>query len=178
MTVMSARRISQTIQKQQDSDQKRKKLTSRERKLFKLLLEGKTLTEAAPRAGYSALNPSQSGHQALKNIAQKAPDLFSRHGLDDDAFIEKHLLPALNAMEVKAFRSEEGIIYSKPLVAWGPRVATNRLVAEMKGLIVREQERPKEGIRVVIINQANRPPRPVKQAIEIPGLIAKEDARS
>jgi len=151
-----------------------KPLTRREKVLFKLLLEGKSLTEAAPLAGYSPLNPGQSGYQALENIKRKAPNLFERHGLDDDTFIEKHLIPALEATEVKAHYSADlgRFVYSKPLVAWGPRVVTNRLVAEMKGLIVKEQKTPERQIRVICINQTNRPPRPINtQPIpQIPGL--------
>ncbi|MGB6718110.1 MAG: hypothetical protein WBE47_14270 [Candidatus Acidiferrales bacterium] len=33
----------------------------------------------------------------LKNIGNRAPDLFSELGLDDDSFIEKYIIPALNA---------------------------------------------------------------------------------
>ena len=106
----------------------------------------------------------------MENIKEKAPDLFSRHGLDDDSFIDKYILPELNAMEVKAQLHEGEWRYSEPLVAHGPRTATNRLVAEMKGMLVKEQDTPNSGVRVIIINQAHRPPR---QQITVPRLPAQ-----
>lgn len=158
-----------------------KRLTRREKTLFEGLARGMTITDAARGAGYSQKWPGQAGHQALENIKQKDPGLFERHGLDDDSFIEKHLKPALNATEVKVARIGDGtkrnpyrFIYSKPLPALGIRMQATRLVAEMKGLIVKEQDTPGAQIRVVVINQANRPPRitntqPIPQ---IPGLPA------
>lgn len=152
---------------------KPKKLTRREQALFKGMLEGKTITEAARDAGYSPDYAAQAGSRAVQQIKAKAPDLFSRHGLDSDTFVEKCILPALRAQEVKVFRTEDKIIYSKPLVAWGPRVATNRLVAEMMGLVLKEQEDNRSQIRVVVINQAHRPPRaPIVPIPQIPGLPA------
>lgn len=52
-------------------------------------ISGKSLTVRAVEAGYSGKNPAQSGHQAMENIKAKAPELFGRHGRDDDTFIEK-----------------------------------------------------------------------------------------
>lgn len=149
-------------------------LTNRERKLFELVAKGKTITDAALEAGYSEKFPGQAGSRAFANIKEKAPGLFDRHGLDDDAFVEKCIKPALFATEVKVFRSEDEIVYSKPLIAWGPRVSMNRLVAEMKGLVVKEQDTPGAQIRVVVINQANRPPRIIntQPIAQVPGLGA------
>ena len=131
---------------------KKKRLTARERRLFKALAEGKTQKEAAIEAGYA--HPRQAATQAIERIKEKAPDLFARHGLDDDSFIDKHLLPALNATEVKTrFDDKTGWQYSDPLIAWGPRTQTNALVARMKGMIVESREAPTTnvGIKVVIV---------------------------
>lgn len=96
----------------------------------------------------------------MQTIEKKAPDLFARHGLDDDSFINKYLLPALNAKETRVFNADGQIIYSKPLVAWGPRVEMNKLVARMKGMI-REDNAPQTSVKVVVINAEHRPPREV-----------------
>jgi hypothetical protein len=136
-----------------------------------LVLSGKTLTEAAPLAGYSGKWAGQSGHQAMVNIKEKIPDLFARHGLDDDSFIEKHVIPALNATETKAHFVDGKWRYSRAMAAVSARNQANRLVAEMKGMIVGEQDKPLQGIKVVVINQAHRPPRDAQRtAIDIPGL--------
>ena len=151
----------------------RKKLTHRERKLLEGVAAGKTQTKAAQDAGYA--HPMQSGSRAMNNIRDKAPDLLARHGLDDDTFVEKCLLPLTKATETKVFKIGSGeesdpyrILYSKPLVAWGPRARAAELIANMKGLLVKEQETPGQQIRVVIVNAANRPPR--REAIEIPSV--------
>lgn len=82
----------------------------------------------------------QTGWAAVQNIKAKAPDLFGRHGLDDDTFIDKHILPTLNATETKAQLYEGKWKYSKPLAALSIRMQATRLVAEMKGLVLKEQE--------------------------------------
>ena len=137
---------------------KRKSLTARERRLFKALTEGKTQTEAAIEAGYA--HPGQAGHRAVQNIKEKAPDLFARHGLDDDAFVEKCLIPALNANETKFFAHEGVVRDQRDVIAWGPRTATNALVARMKGLIMDNREPSDSGkptIQVVVVNGVIRP---------------------
>lgn len=152
-----------------------KPLTRREQALFEGVAKGMSITDAARAAGYSQKWPGQAGCQALRNIQQKAPDLFERHGLDDDSFIKNHILPALNATEIKTSQYRGRFIYSKPLEAWGPRMAAIRLVAEMKGLIVRKREAPDQQIRVLLVDRANLPkPRVINtQPIpQIPGLAA------
>src|SRR5271167_3091354 len=67
---------------------------------------GTTITEAARRAGYSGKNLAQSGHQALKAIKMKAPEVMARAGLSLETVIRKHLDPLLNATETKFFQSD------------------------------------------------------------------------
>lgn len=109
----------------------------------------------------------------MRQIEKKAPDLgdlFARHGLDDDSFVQNCLIPALNATEVKAQyvhgdgkKQKAGFVYSAPMIAWTPRTTTNALVARMKGLIKEEAPPAPGGIKVVIVNANNRPePRNVK----------------
>jgi hypothetical protein len=67
-------------------------------------------------------------------------------------------LPALSATERKVFHAGKKVIYSKPMIAWGPRTQTNRLVAEMMGLIVKEQDTPRTPVRILVMDSNNRPP--------------------
>ena len=83
---------------------KQKQLTHREQGFVRNLIKGKSLTQSAIAAGYSDRHPGQSGWQALKNIQLKVPELLNQHGLTDEALIEKHLKPLLNATEVKHFQ--------------------------------------------------------------------------
>ena len=66
----------------------------------------------------------------------------------------------LSATEIKAVFYKDKFNYSNSLIAWGPRVQMIALIAEMKGLIKEEQENAPPGVKVVIIDAKNRPPRP------------------
>ncbi len=119
-------------------------LSEREFKLFRAVTEGRTLAQAAEEAGYSMRNPTQSGYDALKNIKRKIADVMDENGLSVDELIKSYLKPMMNATEVKVFKAngvlfqeeekdkdgnitqerimqDGGVIYSDPLVAWGPR---------------------------------------------------------
>src|SRR3954447_22200166 len=85
---------------------KQKRLTYKEQAFVRNLVNGKSLTQSALDAGYSDKHPGQSGWQALKNIQLKMPELFDRYGLTDEALIEKHLKPLLEATETKYFQSK------------------------------------------------------------------------
>jgi hypothetical protein len=154
-----------------------KRLTRRERTLFAGVASGLTITEAAVRAGYTTKCPAQAGSQALKNIAAKLPDLFERHGLSDDDFVEKHLLPTMNATEVRVLLHRGKIRYSKPLIAWGPRVQMISLIVKMKGTVKEEQENSAPSFKVVVINAAHRPERPAVSITipRFPGIAAPEE---
>lgn len=152
-----------------------RKLTVREKKLFLGLKEGKTKKQAALDAGYSSQSPSTSATRAMKQIEQKVPSLFERHGLDDDSFVKKCILPAANATERKVHFHEGKFHYSAPLIAWTPRTTTNRLIAEMKGMVKQEAENTMTGV-TVIINAANRPPRPAPE--ELPPANSNGDKAS
>src|ERR1700674_999418 len=83
-----------------------KQLTPRQVAFASNVLEGRTLTEAARRAGYSDKNLAQSGHQALKAIRLKLPELMDELGLTERTLIEKHLVPLLSATITKFFQHE------------------------------------------------------------------------
>lgn len=82
---------------------KRPSLNSRQTTLVKELAKGKTLKDAGIAAGYSEKTARQGAHQALEGIRAKMPEVLDRHGLTDDALINKYLLPLLNAKTTKHF---------------------------------------------------------------------------
>jgi hypothetical protein len=67
-------------------------------------------------------------------------------------------LPALNATEKKVFHTGNKIVYSKPMVNWTARTTTNRLVAEIKGMLVNEQDAPRSPVRILVIDPNTQPP--------------------
>jgi hypothetical protein len=115
-------------------------LTYRERMLIKSLSQGMSVTRAALKAGYSDQNPGQSGYQALKAIREKAPELLDIHGLTDDVLIEKHLKPMLSATRTAFVKHKGKVTHEREVVAWGPRIASLKLVFRIRGMYKSEQE--------------------------------------
>ena len=136
---------------------KKRRLTQREKKLLLCLSKGMTFREAGIKAGYTANSPAQSAHNSLRNIEKKAPDLFERHGLGDDAFIKLHLLPALRAKETKFFAHEGVVKDQREVIAWGPRTAMIALTARLKGMISDSGEGGNTSIKILLINGQHRP---------------------
>ena len=64
----------------------------------------RSVAEAAVKAGYSAKNARQSGHQALKAIRGRVPDLMERLGLSEEHLIDKHLRRHLKAKKTVFYR--------------------------------------------------------------------------
>ena len=136
---------------------KHRTLTRRERAFLKHRAAGLTLEKAAIASDYSPNYAQQAGSQAMERIREKAPELFTRVGLDDESYILKHILPLLEATEVKVFMYNGKLIYSKPLAALTIRARMVELIAELKGMKVKEQEKPRSGIKVLVLNGAHRP---------------------
>lgn len=76
-------------------------LTLKQSRFAKALTEQRTKKEAALLAGYSPLNPSQAAYQALKGIKKVTPEVMDEVGLSVKTLIQRHLVPMLNATEVK-----------------------------------------------------------------------------
>lgn len=51
-------------------------VTDKQKAFVKGLADGKNVRDAALAAGYSPKNPDQSGHQALKAIQKRAPEIY------------------------------------------------------------------------------------------------------
>ena len=87
-------------------------------------------------------------------------EVYEAFGLTKTAFIQKYLVPALDATEVKAYLYEGRFIYSKPLTAWGPRLRTIDLVFQLAGAYSMARENSGAPIKGVYVNVNHRPPRP------------------
>lgn len=97
------------------------------------IVKGMTITDAALKAGYSDKNPAQSGHQALRQIKEKMPNVLDRHGLTDDALIKKYLIPALEANETEFAKFQGQIMDSRDVVAWDARLRALDMTFSLKG---------------------------------------------
>ena len=114
-------------------------LTPRQVLFVKELLKGRTQAQAGRVCGFTEKDIAHKSWQFLQGIKRKAPDIMNSFGLTQEALIERHLTPMLDATEVKVFKTKgteivtdeetgerrviegEEIIYSKPLVAWETR---------------------------------------------------------
>jgi hypothetical protein len=133
---------------------KQKQLTNKERALVRALLGGSGLTQAALDAGYSSKNPGQSGWQALQNIHLKLPELLDRHGLSDEALIEKHLNPLLNATEIKYFQYNGEVTDSRRVPDHATRLKALDMAFRLKGsysVPIVEDTKPKT-VQVIVVD--------------------------
>ena len=149
--------------------------------MVKALAKGKAIGKAAIEAGYSPKNPTASGNQAIDAIRQAAPELLARHGLNDDALIQKHLIPLMNAEQTKFFSLPVGRgktrtlqIHKRNTVDWNARRDGLDIAMKIRGLYVREAENKGPEFTVIVINAENRPDwakmRAAQKTIDVPGL--------
>jgi hypothetical protein len=133
---------------------RQKGLTAKERALVRNLAKGKNLTQSALAAGYSGRCPGQSGWQALQNIRLKMPDLLDRHGLTDNALIEKHLKPLLGATETKFFQSKGNVTETRRVPAHRVRINALDMAFRLKGSYKAPADEPGGNELVQVIVQA------------------------
>jgi hypothetical protein len=151
----------------------KKSLKPRQRKFIQAVIAGGTLKDAALAAGYNKNAPGQAGSQALRHIAANGSgtDLLDREGLSDRALVTM-LKKLLDATETKFFQ-QEGKVTERVIVSDN---TTRRFALEMafriKGLFKAEAEAQATGVKVILIDRANRPPR--APAINIPTLQIEE----
>jgi phage terminase small subunit len=148
----------------------KKKLTQKERKLVKNIARGMPQAEAAIEAGYSEKNPSQSAYQAMQTIARRMPEVMEKLGLTDEALIERHLLPLLDATETKffSFRRQttkkrkkilEQVIEERQVEALGTRAVALDMAFKLKGSYAPKQIDfdPDDPIPVTVIDVSDIP---------------------
>jgi hypothetical protein len=120
-------------------------LTAKQKKLIKAMIKAETFTEAAEIAGYS---DRSNAHHALTNIQEKMPELLDRMGLTDEAMVEQHLKPGLNAMETKFFADKGIVLQQKNVIAWGERRGYLDMFWKLKGKYARDQQDPPGGTTI------------------------------
>jgi hypothetical protein len=144
------------------SEKKRNKPTPRQMKLVEERAKGKSYSEAAIAAGYSAKNARQSGYQAMQQLRGRVPDLLDTYGLSEEVLIDKYLRPLLDAEETKFFNEGKTRIN---VAALSIRHAALRTAFELHGSYAPRD--PKEaaqfGVRVVVMDG----PRPHKMLDDI-----------
>jgi phage terminase small subunit len=79
----------------------KKMLTLKQARFSAALMKARTKREAAIIAGYSRKNIDQSANQAYNAILTKAPEAMGQAGLIAPGNHERHLVPLLQATEVK-----------------------------------------------------------------------------
>jgi hypothetical protein len=138
---------------------KHKLPNARQQALLKNLAKGMTKTEAAVAAGYSKKFASQGAHQALKQIAKTWPETLDKVCGTPESVIEKYILPLMNATARKAFNHNGKVIYSKPMVSWGPRTSGLDIYCRIVGAY-RDERKPEQRPVQVIINTNVKLPDP------------------
>jgi hypothetical protein len=141
-------------------DSRCKSLTTKQRGLVRALSAGKSVTQAALEAGYSAKNPGQSGWQALQNVQRKMSELLDEHGLTDEVLIEKHLKPLLKASESKFFHVRGRIRATRRVPCLNTRIKALDMAFRLKGsyAAATEGKRSENHVRVIVVD-VPRPPR-------------------
>jgi hypothetical protein len=140
-------------------------LTPRQIAFARNVVKGTTITEAARKAGYSEKNLAQSGHQALKAIRLRAPELMDDLGLSLEALIEKHLVPLLSATTTKHFQYKGKVKQARKSPDNAARLRALDMAFLLLGAYPRTDLRLEEpkGVEVIIVDV----PRPDRSAINL-----------
>lgn len=121
-----------------------RQLTPRQVAFAEHLLESDTITEAARKAGYSDKNLAQSGHQALKAIRLKMPELMDSLGLTEKSLIEKHLVPLLSAKTTKFFQHERRVTQKREVADNDARLKALDMAFKLRGTYAAADAKPPE----------------------------------
>jgi Terminase small subunit len=166
--------------------------TLRQARLVRELPRSKTLGEAAVKAGYSPKNARQSGHQALKTLRGRVPDMMDRLGISEEEIIDKHLRRHLIAQKT-VFVREERIVKRKvgrrteEVVRHVVKKYTMndnqaQLIAMDKALLMHGSYAPRDpkeaaqfGVKVIVNNlglvrDGSRPVIDIKPGMDVPAL--------
>lgn len=117
------------------------RLTPRQRKAAKHLMNGMRPSDAIVKAGYSPKNPTQAANQVVKALKKKIPQIMDQQGLSDKRLVRKYLRPALDACNVKIVnelkKTDEGKEVETqrevPIVNWDVRLRALDMAFKLKG---------------------------------------------
>src|SRR5262249_11820938 len=126
-------------------------------------------------AGYSDRNLAQSGHQVLKAIRLRMPELMDEIGLSKRALIEKYLTPLLNAKDTKFFQHNGKVTDQRKVPALSVRADALDMAFRLRGSYTPSRlEEPPIGVQVVLVPGAPRPIPPAlgpAQSAEAPKAV-------
>lgn len=131
-----------------------KPLTLLQSRFAKAFMVNRSLRESALIAGYSPLNPSQSGAQALAAIKKLTPEIMDEEGLTVRTIIKRHLIPLLNATQAKFAQNEGEFTDYVEVEALETRTQATRMAFELQNAFPHEQSdiERRGGIDVLVID--------------------------
>jgi hypothetical protein len=102
---------------------------------------------------------SGCGHQVLKQIEKRAPEIMDKYGLTLDALIEKHLVSKLQAKEVKVFCNDGKIVESNPYDSHDIQLRALDMAFKLRGSYAPRDPvlAAQIGIKVVVVPRELRP---------------------
>jgi hypothetical protein len=126
-------------------DQKKNTLTVKQSKLLKELPTSGSVAEAGEKAGYA---DRTAAHRALKNLAEKTPEILERLGLGIEATVNKYLLPLLDATETKFWAKDGVVIEQRDVVALDIRLRALEVWARLMGAYTAQKVQLSGGLTV------------------------------
>jgi hypothetical protein len=130
-------------------------IEARRRKVLRGMINGKNLSQATLDAGYSESMAAVACREIMPHI----------RGAFQEAMLNKIPLgklsdtvaAGLDAKETKVFSTEAGLVYSKPLIAWGERRRYAALAANLMGVEPEKaaEAQPGRGLLVEVVSESS-----------------------
>lgn len=103
------------------------------------VVAGKSRRRAALDAGYSLSSANNPGHNIERGRVREAFAELIRATVPPELIVQR-IREGLDAVEIKVFQHEGGVLYSKPLVNWSERRQYVELAARFGGYYVDKRE--------------------------------------
>jgi hypothetical protein len=126
-------------------DPKKQKLTVKQSKLLKALPTSGSVAEAGEKAGYS---DRTAAHRALKNLAEKTPEILERLGLGIESTVDKYLLPLLAATKTEFFANGGIVVEQRDVAALDIRLRAFEIWAKLMGAYTAQKVQLSGGLTV------------------------------
>jgi len=126
-------------------DLKNKNLTVKQSKLLKELPKSGSVAEAGEKAGYA---DRTAAHRALRNLAEKTPEILERLGLGIETTVHKYLLPLLDATETKFFANGGVVMEQRDVAALEIRLRAFEVWARLMGAYTAQKVQLSGGLTV------------------------------
>lgn len=106
------------------------KLTLKQKRLVEALPTSNSVAEAGAKAGYF---DRQTAHRALNNLSEHAPEVLNRLGLTIEHVADKCLRPLLEAKETLFFANKGIVLDHREVEALGIRIRAIEVWAQLMG---------------------------------------------